>query len=81
MKLKEAYFRNDMSALKEQQNLQEIKHLMMTQEMRRIITAQDQKVKASTDYYINVNIFFTFKKISCVSKSMLKTSDIYISHI
>ena len=42
-----------MSALKEQQNLQEIKHLMMTQEMRRIITAQDQKVKASTDYYIN----------------------------
>ena len=33
-----------MNALKEQQNLQEIKHLMMTQEMRRIITAQDQKV-------------------------------------
>ena len=50
MKVKEAYFRNDMSALKEQQNLQEIKHLMITQEMRRIITAQDQKVKASLKY-------------------------------
>jgi hypothetical protein len=38
------YLRNDMNSLKEQQNLQEIKHLMMSQEMQRIITTQDQKV-------------------------------------
>ena len=38
------YLRADMSNLKEQQNLQEIKQLMMTQELKRIITHQDQKV-------------------------------------
>ena len=42
------YLRSDVTSLKEQQNLQEIKQLMMSQELRRIITVQDQKVTTHT---------------------------------
>lgn len=44
------YIRSDIKSIKEHSNLQEIKQLMLSQELQRIITMQDQKIaKQSAD--------------------------------
>ena len=42
------YIRSDIKSIKEHSNLQEIKQLMLSQELQRIITLQDQKVSAQS---------------------------------
>ena len=48
------YIRSDIKSIKEHSNLQEIKQLMLSQELQRIITMQDQKVSRAISCFSTV---------------------------